>query len=372
MSAFKHSIAVILPPRERFRAADAGAVALTVHDFVLASRFQPQIVVFGGETQPFSDVDFCHVATSWSWMVGKNLAYAYACITLLRKQNIQLVEVHNRITLALRIKKSLPRLAVAIHLHNDPHGMEGAKTAKQRQYLLEQIDVVYCVSEYVRQRLLEGVAPELAVKCHVIHNALADNHSVDISVQKQQWLVYAGRFIPEKGALALAQALAEVLPHFPQWRAVFLGAWGFGHAAGKSDYEQQVYTALTTVASQVEFRGHVPHSEVMAILAQSSVTVVPSTCAEAFGRVALEAMSMRNAVMVSSFGALPEIAGDAAIVLLEVSKIALAQQLTALLHSPERIELVAATCQQRARQQFNIKLIVHKLDAKRAQLLHGV
>ena len=370
MTALTPTIAVILPPRERFRAADAGAVALTVHDFVLASRFQPQIVVFGGETQPFSDVDFCHVATSWSWMVGKNLAYAYACITLLRKQNIQLVEVHNRITLALRIKKYLPRLAVAIHLHNDPHGMEGAKTAKQRQYLLEQIDVVYCVSEYVRQRLLEGVAPELAVKCHVIHNALADNHSVNIAAQKQHWLVYAGRFIPEKGALALAQALAQVLPHFPQWRAVFLGAWGFGHSAGKSDYEQQVYAALTTVASQVEFRGHVPHSEVMATLAQSLVAVVPSTCAEAFGRVALEAMSMRNAVMVSSFGALPEIVGDAAIVLPEVSKIALAQQLTALLHSSERIDRVAAACQRRAHQQFNLNCIVHKLDAIRTQLLH--
>jgi glycosyltransferase involved in cell wall biosynthesis len=370
LSAFKHSVAVILPPRERFRAADAGAVALTVYDFVVTSRFQSQIVVFGGEIQPFSDVNFCHVPTTWAWLLGKNLAYAQACITLLRKQNIQLVEVHNRIILALRIKKALPRLVVAAHLHNDPHSMDGAKTAKQRQYLLEQIDAVYCVSEYVRQRLLAGVTPELAVKCHVIHNALADNHSVAIAAQKQRWLVYAGRFVPEKGVLALAQALAEVLPQFPQWRAVFLGAWGFGHAAGKSDYEQQVYAALTTVASQVEFRGHVPHSEVMATLAQSLVTVVPSTCAEAFGRVALEAMSMHNAVMVSSFGALPEIAGSAAIVLPEVSKIALAQQLTALLHSPERIELVAAACQQRAHQQFNIKLIVHKLDAIRAQLLH--
>lgn len=174
MTALTHTIAVILPPRERFRAADAGAVALTVHDFVLASRFQPQIVVFGGETQPFSDVSFCHVPTTWAWLLGKNLAYAHACITLLREQKVQLVEVHNRITLALRIKKSLPYLAVATHLHNDPHGMEGAKTAKQRQSLLEQLDAVYCVSEYVRQRLLEGVATELAVKCHVIHNALAE------------------------------------------------------------------------------------------------------------------------------------------------------------------------------------------------------
>ena len=93
MTALTQDIAVILPPRERFRAADAGAVALTVHDFVLASRFQAQIFVFGGETQPFSDVSFCHVPTTWAWLLGKNLAYAHACITLLREQKIQLVEV---------------------------------------------------------------------------------------------------------------------------------------------------------------------------------------------------------------------------------------------------------------------------------------
>ena len=48
LTALTQAIDVNLPPRERFRAADAGAVALTVYDFVLASRFQPQIVVFRG------------------------------------------------------------------------------------------------------------------------------------------------------------------------------------------------------------------------------------------------------------------------------------------------------------------------------------
>jgi hypothetical protein len=54
----------------------------------------------------------------------------------------------------------------------------------------------------------------------------------------------------------------------------------------------------------------------------------------------------------------PKLQADAAIVLPEVSKIALAQQLTALLHSPERIDLVAAACQQRAHQQFNLSTVL--------------
>ena len=67
-----------------------------------------------------------------------------------------------------------------------------------------------------------------------------------------------------------------------------------------------------------------------------------------------------------------QIAGDAAMVLPEVSSSALEQQLTALLDSPERIDRVATACQQRARQQFNINRIVHELDAIRAQLLQRV
>ena len=178
----------------------------------------------------------------------------------------------------------------------------------------------------------------------------------------------AGALIARRLA-KLAQALAQVLPRYPQWRAVFLGAWGFGHAAGKSAYEQQVYAALQTVASQVEFRGHVPHTEVMATLAQASVTVMPSTAAEAFGRSALEAMSMANAVIVSACGALPEIAGDAAIVLPEVSVAALVQQLECLLTDPVLVMTVASACRHRAQHDFALATQAAHLDQVRRQLL---
>lgn len=363
----KSRVAVILPPREKFRPNDAGAVALTIHDFVIASRFHQHIVVLGGESEAFADINYHYVASPWARLLGLNYAYAKACISWLRQQNIKLVEVHNRIILALRIKKSLTQATVFVHLHNDPHGMEGAKTPQQRQQLLQSLDGVYCVSHYVKQRLLEEVSSEWATKVHVIHNALAVTNETTLT--KQQWLVYAGRFIPEKGVLQLAQALAEVLPMFPKWRAVFLGAWGFGHVAGRTEYEQQVYAALSQVAQQVEFRGHVPQTEVMATLAQSLITVVPSTWAEAFGRVALEAMLKKNALVVSAFGALPEIAGDAAIVLPEVTQACLVRYLRDLMADEQRISEIATHCQQRAVTEFNLNKQVSHLDDIRQQWL---
>ena len=355
------NIAVILPPRERFRPADAGAVALTVYDFVQASRFRAHITVLGGEKEPFADVNYHAINSRWSRLLGLTAAYARACGAWLIEHKTDIVEVHNRLMLALHLKKCLPNALVFAHIHNDPHTMEGAKTAPQRRRLLQNIDGVYCVSHYVKQRLLEGVDASVADKVHVVYNAVA-LVSEQITSEKQPWLVYAGRFVPEKGVLELAQALAEVLPQFPQWRAVFLGAKGFGHIAGRSEYEHQVYAALAQVAPQVEFRGHVPQAEVMTVLAQSSITVVPSLCAEAFGRVALEAMLKANAVLVSRFGALPEIAGDAAVVLAEINQMALAQQLNSLLADKQRISEIATCCQQRASNDFSLAKQVKVLD----------
>lgn len=361
-------IAVILPPRERFRPADAGAVALTVHDFVLASHYREQITVLGGEKEPFADVPYQLLAPKWHWLIGRSLDYAYACGRWLKQSQAQVVEVHNRIVLALQLKRMLPQLTVIVHLHNDPHNMEGAKTAEQRQQLLQTLDGVYCVSDYVRQRLWTGVTGDYSAKTWVIYNALTTQ---PLTAEKKRWLVYAGRFIPEKGVLPLAQALAEVLPQYPDWQAVFLGAWGFGHTAGRTEYEQQVYAALSAVSAQVEFRGHVPQAEVMATFAQSMVVVMPSIIGEAFGRVALEAMLMRNALVVSNWGALPEVGGEAVIVLPEVNQTTLKQTLITLLAQPERCGQLADLGYERARHVFSLPAQVQRLDKIRQQFLHG-
>lgn len=366
------AIAIILPPRERFRPADAGAVALTVKDFVLASAYlsSSKLMVLGRETQAFSEVPYQYVPQSFLGRVlGTTTGYAYDCCQWLKQQpSIVIVEVHNRIALALHIKKKYPHLKVCLHIHNDPSTMQGAKTRVQRQQVLAALDVVYCVSDYVRRQLLVDLA-EYTAKTQIIYNALATTQQVIDIQQKQAHIVYVGRFIPEKGVLELAQALAVVLPQFPQWKAVFLGAWGFGHAAGKSAYEQAVYAALAQIGSQVEFRGHVSQTEVMQTLAVSSIVVVPSTCSEAFGRVALEAMSMTNAVLASHLGALPEIVEDSGIILTQITPDYLAQQLTNLLAQPDRIRALAIACQQQSQLKFSLATQVAQLDDLRQQLM---
>lgn len=361
------TIAVVLPPRERFRPRDAGAVAMIVRDFTLASRYRDRIVVVGTETEPFADVAFCSVQAQGAWLLGQNLAYARQVIAWLKaRPSVRLVEVHNRTALARQIKRALPGLKVTLHLHNDPQGMKGAKTSSERTALLRQLDGLYAVSGYVRRRLLEGVTgPGCPVT--VIHNALPRRPRAD-GLSRQPWLVFAGRFIPEKGVLELAEALVRVLPEFPAWRAVFLGAAGFGQQAGGSPYEQKVYATLAQVADRIDLRGHVPQEEVMRVLAQAAISLTPSTGIDAFPRVPLESMQQGCAVIVSAMGGLPEIAGDAAVVVDPVTGDTLAAALRSLMAEPAALQRLAAACTARA-EHFRVETLVQGLDAARDSLL---
>jgi len=366
-------IAVILPSRENFRRQDAGAVALTVHAFSLASRYRQALVVFGGQPEHFDDMAYRHIDAKLSWIYGRNRAYGIACVQALRTQpEMQLVEVHNRIPLALNIKKHLPMRRVTVHLHNDPQGMDGGRTVAERQTLLATLDRVYCVSNYVRTRILDGVDPILAEKAEVIYNALPVSENItvlDASESRKPWIVYAGRFIPEKGVLELAEALAQLLPQYPNWRVEFLGAWGFGHEAGKSSYEQSVYAALAKVADQVDFRGHVAHGEVLKVFSQASIAVSPSTGLEAFGRTTLEAMDAGCAVITSSSCGLREVVGDTAIVVDPVTAASLAAAIGDLMDNPLKRLQLAAQGRQRAQTVFSLSQQVAHLDAARDQLL---
>jgi glycosyltransferase involved in cell wall biosynthesis len=364
------TIAIVLPPREKFRAADAGAVALTVKDFVEGSRYRERITVIGGEPGSFPGINYRRVPARLSWLLGKNIAYALAVAFFLKKSDAAVVEVHNRVALALALKRALPARQVSLHIHNAPAIVTGAETPARRQRILQKLDRLYCVSAWIRERFCDDLTAPDQSKFTVVYNAIP---ATELSPEKtrRDWVVYAGRFIPEKGVLELAQALTRVLPDYPGWRAVFLGAWGFGHPAGRSGYEQQVYATLEQIADRVEFRGHVPHADVMAAFAEAAVAVMPSTGVEAFGRTALEAMEAGCAVVSSVMGGLSEVAGAAAVRVDPVTAAALEQALRDLLGNDAERRAVAARCRQWAGEAFDLAVQIAILDAARQPFLES-
>ena len=50
-----------------------------------------------------------------------------------------------------------PDLPLTLRLSNDPRTMRGARTAPERARMLARAQAIFCVSDFIRQRFLEGL-----------------------------------------------------------------------------------------------------------------------------------------------------------------------------------------------------------------------
>ena len=357
-------IQVILPLREGFGPEHFGAIALCVRDFTQYSRYRAQTHIFGGvDATPFKEMSYEPLSFNTLPFGSQNKAYARAIIKRLKAQSPKLLEVHNRPILVHYIRKKWQG-NIALHLHNDPQTMRYAKTSQERETLLNKCSAIYCVSEYIRERFLEGVKIDPS-KVHVVYNGL---HPAPAAPAKQKHILFVGRFQPEKGALDIARALSEVLPNFPDWRGIFIGAARHQPDAPINAYERQVMSALTSVDKQIEMRGFCSHEQTMQATLDADIAVIPSKWNEAFGRTALEAMACGCATISSVRGGLREVVADAAYPLQEVSSQTIASALCELITDDNKRIALQQAGLKRA-EKFNITRVTKSLDAVRDSLL---
>jgi glycosyltransferase involved in cell wall biosynthesis len=171
--------------------------------------------------------------------------------------------------------------------------------------------------------------------------------------------VYAGRLHPDKGLDTLIDALA-LLPG----TSVVAIAGQQRERLGR-DYQAALRARAEArgVAGRCRFIGHTRNPA--ALYRAADVTVVPSVCAEAFGRVVIESMACGTPVVASRSGGIPEILtgeferglcppGDAA---------ALAARLLAV--SEWRIEDpgVDRRCRQHVATHFDIAATANQIEA---------
>lgn len=357
-------IEIVLPSREGFGPSHFGAIALCVRDFTRHSRYREQCRIFGAvDTPPFEGLHFQPVPIKRRFFQSRNRLYAKALLKEFARSQPEVLEIHNRPILLRHFATRWPGKLV-LHLHNDPQSMRYARTAPERKTLLDQAVAIYCVSDYIRQRFLEGIDDPLQ-KVQVVYNGLALTPPPQ---EKQNHILFVGRFQPEKGALEIAQALQQILPEFPDWKGIFIGAARHEPNAQVNEYEREVINALKPVESQIEMRGFCHHDETMAATAEAAIAVIPSQWNEAFGRTALEAMAKGCATISSARGGLNEVIGEGAYRLDTVSADTIATALRELIPHPEKRRALQHAGLQRARY-FEIQQVTNTLDKIRETLL---
>jgi glycosyltransferase involved in cell wall biosynthesis len=346
-------IATVLPPREGFSPGAVGAIGLVVHRLTLAAGGD---VVGRPVRAPFSDVSFHPVRPGFG--LSATSRYAAGVLRVLRALAPDLVEVHNRPEVALLLARHFNR--VVLVLHNDPQGMRGARTVRERALLLERLTGIVTVSKFLQARF--GEAPPGAVR--VLPNPV--DLPPAIHRMRERLILFTGRVVADKGADAFVAACAAALPGLPGWRAEMIGADRFAPDSPQTRFLKFVQPQAK--AAGVAMLGYLPHADSMARLGRASIAVVPSRWDEPFGLTALEAMAHGAALICSSRGGLPEVAGNAAVYVDPDEPGALAAAIRDLAEDGERRQALAAAGRARAKW-FDTPEAASRLSALRAAFL---
>lgn len=352
--------AIVLPPREMFSAQGTGAIGILAR--LLAQM--GDAVVYGMPTPaPFDDVAFQPVPLKLL-PVRQAMRYAAGVAAALRRTPPDVIEVHNRPDIALYLTRRFPRVPVVLFLHNDPQGMRGARTRRQRAALVAQVAAVAPVSAFLQYRLLDGDAAPAKVR--VFPNF------VDLSTMPaaapENLILFAGRVVADKGADSFVAACRLALPQLPGWRAEMIGADRFGPNSPETSFLRLLRPQAAS--AKVAMLGWKPHAQVLSAMARAAIVVVPSRWPEPFGLTALEAMACGAALICAPRGGLPEVMGPTAVPIDPDNPIDIAHAILSLAQNPSRRAAVAAGGLARAAQFSAEAAAIRLADLRRAVRSH--
>lgn len=133
--------------------------------------------------------------------------------------------------------------------------------------------------------------------------------------------------VPLKGLIYLIRAYAELLDSRPGLRLKVIGSLREGNTADE--------LRAFGIMNRVEFVSGLTDEEITEVYAQATIAISPSVY-EGFGFPVGEAMSCGCPVIATNGGSLPEVVGDAGVIVPHSNPGALARAISCLLDDPER------------------------------------
>jgi glycosyltransferase involved in cell wall biosynthesis len=165
---------------------------------------------------------------------------------------------------------------------------------------------------------------------------------------------YVGRLVPEKGIDLMLRALKDV--HGSE--ALIVGD-------GPERANLEGLAAELGIAARVRFTGVLSPDDAALALAASDALVLPSRTypnwAEQFGRVLIEAMACGIPVIASDSGAIPEVVGDAGLIVPEGSSDQLCIAMRRVMQ-PEIADRYAELGLERARERYSVRAAARALS----------
>jgi len=282
-------IATILPYKENYSKKKAAAASLWVYDFFRHSSLRKNNYIFGAtnEKDYLSD-NYINIKIKGSKLTSTTNQYCNELIKKIDGKKFDLIEIHNR-PLVFNILKDKLNANFIIYFHNDPLSMKGSKSSEERINLLNKVEKIIFVSEWVQKRFFIDLDKRLINKTEVVYPSI---HKQSRLIKKEKKIVFVGKLNTSKGYDLYRDAIIKILNEFPEWKAYSIG-------------DERRDKPVIKHKNHIEL-GWLSHKEVLDFLCKTEIAVVPSRWEEPFGRTALEASSRGCATIISNRGGLPE------------------------------------------------------------------
>jgi glycosyltransferase involved in cell wall biosynthesis len=175
-----------------------------------------------------------------------------------------------------------------------------ARFTRQAREAAERSDLIIAVSNFTASQVEQLLNVERS-RIRVVHHGV---HESRITPKKQKLILSVGAIQRRKNIARLVKAF-EILPD--PWRLALAGAPdGYGAAEELQAVEQ------SPARSRIDVLGYVSSAELDSLYSRASIFAFPSLD-EGFGMPILEAMAHEVPVITSNCSAMPEVSGDAAL-----------------------------------------------------------
>ena len=310
-------INILLPYKEKFDENKASSVSITVRNNLFHSNYLKQIKIFGQYVEnPLFKENFVGLKYSILSLKSKNKFLAHEMLKIISQDldKNQLIEIHNRPYLLKEITNG-NKFPVSLFFHNDPQTMNGSKSIRERENILEKCTAIFCVSEFIKKKLKR-------------------------LPKKKKEVLFVGRLVPEKGVDLYVDVIKNIANMFPDWQFDLIGSFRLGDDKKKESFVGDLIKKFENISNQTRFHGFKNQDFVQEKMKNASIIVIPSIWEEPYGLVAAEAMSNGIAIIASDIGGIPEIIKESGILIEKINEFKLQNELKGLMCNPDKIKIL--------------------------------
>ena len=315
-------ISILLPYKENYTINKAGAVSLFVRDTFGLSAYKKNTYIFGSTNSKKNlSKNYINLNVRKNILKSSNLEYLKSFINNKEFKYTKILEIHNRPSY-IRFIKDHYKEKILLYFHNDPLSMNGSKTLIEREFLIENVDMLIFNSVWSKNRFFIGFT-NVNIYNKKISVCYQSTNKVKIDFKKKKKIIsFVGKLNLAKGYDIFGNSIIKVLDKHPDWKA---------YVFGDEKREQHFFKH-----KNLRILGFKNNKFILNFLKQNSISVICSRWEEPFGRSSLEAASRGCATIISNKGGLPE-TSKSAIILNKLSSDNLYIKIEELIQNPKKL-----------------------------------